>query len=53
MKKWWNKKGLVSEYLPWILISLAVLTILMVTIFLLQEEGGTLIERVKDLFKFK
>ena len=33
-----NKKGVVSEYLPWILIALAVLAILVVTTFILKEK---------------
>ncbi len=46
-----NKRGLVTEYLPWLLIGLAVLAIVMVTIFLLREEGSSLIESIKSIFK--
>lgn len=46
-----KKKGVISEYLPWILIALAVLVILMITIFILQGKGAALIDRIKDLFR--
>lgn len=48
-----KKKGVITEYLPWLLISLAVLAIIMVVIFFLKQEGASLIDKVKDLFKFK
>jgi len=44
-----TKKGIISDYLPWLLIALAVLAIVMVTIFLLREKGFSLLERIKDL----
>lgn len=46
-----NKKGVVTEYLPWILIAIAVLAIVMITIFILKGEGVSLIEKIKDLFR--
>ena len=49
MKK--RKSGIISEYLPWILIAVAVLAILMITIFLLKDQGISLIEKIKDLFR--
>ena len=48
-----NKKGIISEYLPWLLISVAVLAIVMVTIFLLKEEGIGVIDKIKNLFSFR
>ena len=45
-----KKRGVVSEYLPWLLIGLAILAILMITIFLLKGEGNSLIDKIKDLF---
>ena len=53
MKKKGNKKGIITEYLPWLLISLAVLAIVMITIFFLKQEGISLIDKSKDIFKFK
>ncbi len=48
-----NKRGIVSEYLPWLLIGVAILVILMITIFYLRVEGFTLIDKIKNLFKFR
>ena len=45
-----KKKGVISEYLPWLLIAIAVLAILMITIFLLRGKGISLIDTVKNLF---
>ena len=46
-----NKKGIVTEYLPWIIIAVAILAIIMVTIFILKGKGISLIDQIKDLFK--
>jgi len=51
MKRVINKKGIISEYLPWILIAVAVLVILMIAIFVLKEKGFSLIDQIKDLFR--
>jgi len=48
-----DKKGIITEYLPWLLISLAVLAIVMLTIFFLKQEGTLLIDKIKDIFRFK
>ncbi|MBU1129189.1 MAG: hypothetical protein KJ949_00995 [Nanoarchaeota archaeon] len=46
-----KKKGVVSEYLPWLMIAVAILAILMVTILLLKEKGVSLIDSIKNLFR--
>ena len=46
-----KKRGIISDYLPWLLIAVAVLTIVMITIFLLKDKGVSLIEQIKNLFK--
>ena len=48
-----TKKGVIAEYLPWLLISLAILAIVMITIFFLKQEGISLIDKIKNIFKFK
>lgn len=48
-----NNKGIASEYLPWLLISIAVLAIVMITLFLLREEGFGVIDKIKNLFSFR
>ena len=47
-----GKRGVITEYLPWILIALAVLVILMIVIFTISSQGGTLVDKIKNLFKF-
>ncbi len=46
-----KNRGVISEYLPWILIAISVLAVLMITIFLLKEKGISLIDQIKNLFK--
>ena len=46
-----GKKGIISDYLPWILIAVAVLVILMITIFLLRGKGLSLIDQLKNLLR--
>jgi len=46
-----NSRGIITEYLPWLLIGLAVLAILVITVFLLKERGVSLIDSIKNLFK--
>jgi hypothetical protein len=45
------KKGVISDYLPWILIAVAVLVILMITIFILKGRGISLIDNLKNLLR--
>jgi Na+/melibiose symporter-like transporter len=49
MKK--NKRGIITEYLPWLLIALAVLAIVIILIFTLKEQGISLIDKIKDLLR--
>jgi len=46
-----KKRGIISGYLPWLLIALAILAIIMVTIFLLTGTGVSLVDKAKDLFR--
>ncbi len=46
-----KKKGIISSYLPWLLIAIAILAIIMITIFLLREKGFSLIDKIQDLFR--
>ena len=45
------KKGIITEYLPWLLIALIVLVILIIAIFFLKNKGISLIDQIKNLFK--
>jgi hypothetical protein len=46
-----NKKGLISEYLPWLLIGLAILAVLLLSILLFKGTGFDLIDRIKNIFR--
>ena len=46
-----KKRGVISEYLPWILIAIAVLAIVMIVIFILKGQGVSLIDKIKTLFR--
>jgi hypothetical protein len=45
-----TKRGVISEYLPWILIALAVLAILLISAFLMKGKGFEFIDQLKNLF---
>jgi hypothetical protein len=45
-----RKKGVVSEYLPWILIALAVLAIILISAFLMKGKGFEFIDQIKNIF---
>jgi hypothetical protein len=45
-----KKKAIISEYLPWLLIGLAVLVLLMISVFLLKDKAFNLIDKIKTLF---
>ena len=49
MKK--RNRAVISDYLPWLLIAVAILAIVMIAIFLLKEKGFSLIDQIKNLFK--
>ena len=44
-------RGIIADYLPWLLIGIAVLAIVMISIFLLKGKGLEFIEQVKNIFK--
>jgi len=46
-----HKRGTVNDYLPWLLIALAVLVVLMISIFILKGAGISLIDKIKNLFR--
>ncbi len=45
-----SKRGIISEYLPWILIAVAILVVLMIAIFFLKGNGDSFIGAFKNLF---
>jgi len=46
-----TKRGIIAKYLPWLLIALAILAIVLITIFLLKGTGFSLVDRVKDFLR--
>jgi len=46
-----EKRGVVADYLPWLLIGLAVLAILSISAYFLSGQGSSLIDSIKDLVR--
>lgn len=46
-----RKKGIVSEYLPWLLIAIILLVIILISIFILKGKGLGFIDQIKNIFK--
>jgi len=46
-----KKKGVISEYLPWLLIAIIVLAIMMFAIFVMKDKGFSFIDKIKNLFR--
>lgn len=51
MKRGNKRRGVISEYLPWLLIGIAILVIIMISIFLLKGKGLEFIDSIKNIFK--
>jgi len=49
MKKGLQKRGIISEFLPWLLIAVAILVVLMIAIFIMKGTGFSLIDKIKGL----
>jgi len=47
-----SKRGIIADYLPWLIISVVVLVIIFLAIFVLRGKGISLIEQIKNLFRF-
>jgi hypothetical protein len=46
-----KKRGVVADYLPWVLIAVAVLAIVLVAIFALKGQGESFIDKLKNFFR--
>lgn len=46
-----KKQGIISEYLPWLLIALAILVILTIGALLLKDKGFEFIDKILNIFK--
>jgi len=47
-----KKRGIVSDYLPWILIAIAVLVIVLIGYYVLKQKGVSAIDYIKTLFRW-
>jgi Na+-driven multidrug efflux pump len=48
-----NCNGIVSDYLPWLLLAVIALVLFMVSIFVMRGEGNSIIDKIKNLFRFR
>ncbi len=46
-----GKRGIVTDYLPWLIIGLAILVIVFISIMLLKDKGTSFIDQIKNLFR--
>ncbi|MFW6233623.1 MAG: hypothetical protein ACOC3Z_03095 [Nanoarchaeota archaeon] len=44
------KKGVVLDYLPWIIISVAVLVIVLIGLVVLKDKGINILDSIKSMF---
>lgn len=51
MAKLLGKRGIVADYLPWIIIAVAVLAVLMFSIYLMKNTGVSMIDKIKGLLR--
>ncbi len=42
-------RGIISEFLPWLLIAIAILVVLMITILIMKGTGFSLIDKIKGI----
>ena len=48
-----NKKGIINDYLPWLLIAIAVLAIIVISIISMKESGISFIDHIKNLLRMR
>jgi hypothetical protein len=46
-----SKKGVVSEYLPWLLIAIAILVILVIAAIIFKDKALLALQRIKNIFR--
>jgi hypothetical protein len=45
-----NKRGVVSDYLPWLLIAIAILAVFSISALLLKDKGIEFIDKILSVF---
>jgi hypothetical protein len=46
-----SRRGIITEYLPWIIIALLVLVMVFIAIFILRGTGNSFIDQLKNIFR--
>jgi len=46
-----NKRAVISEYLPWVLIAVAILVLVVLSVFVLKQTGVSLIDKIKNILR--
>jgi len=46
-----EKRAVISEYIPWVLIAVGILVIIGLSIFVLKKTGFSLIDKIKDILR--
>ncbi|HPD81489.1 MAG TPA: hypothetical protein PK357_00115 [Candidatus Pacearchaeota archaeon] len=46
-----RKKGVIMDYLPWIILAVLVLVILFISIFVIKDTGIGFLDKIKSLFR--
>ena len=46
-----NKRGIITEYLPWLIIGLAVLAIVLIGIMTMNDTGNSFIDKFKNIIR--
>ena len=46
-----NKRGIVSEYLPWLLIGIAILVILVIASIIFKDKALLALQKIKNIFR--
>jgi Na+/H+ antiporter NhaC len=47
-----GRRGVVTDYLPWLLIGIAVLAIILIAIWSMKSQGISLIDKIKNILKW-
>jgi len=45
-----SKRGVVADYLPWIILAVVVLGIVLLAIFMMKDKGFAMIDKLKGIF---
>lgn len=46
-----KKRGIISDYLPWLILGLIVLVLFLIADWILKDKGTAIIENIKQIFR--